>query len=66
MLRAFSLFGLGGIFLAISPKLRDQVQAGIGVFASSMEFYSPFSYVAGVILVLATMVYSFNRGSRAR
>jgi hypothetical protein len=30
MLRAFSMFGLGGIFLAISPKLRGQVWDAIG------------------------------------
>ena len=66
MLRAFSIFGLGALFLAISPKLRDQVQNLIGGAVSSMELYSPFSYIAGVILVLATMVYSFRSGSRAR
>jgi hypothetical protein len=66
MLRALSIFGLGAIFLVISPKLRDQVHGVMGVVVSSMELYSPFSYIAGVILVLATMVYSFQRGSRAR
>jgi hypothetical protein len=66
MLRACSICGLGAIFLAISPKLRDQVHGVIGGAVSSMELYSPFSYIAGVILILATMVYSFHSGSRAR
>ena len=66
MLRAFSLSGLGVVFLIISPKLRGQCQEAIGSVVSSMEFYAPFSYVAGVLLVLATLVYSFNRGSRPR
>ena len=54
------------MFLIISPKLRGQCQEAIGSVVSSMEFYAPFSYVAGVLLVLATLVYSFNRGSRPR
>jgi hypothetical protein len=66
MFRALSIFGLGAIFLAISPKLRDQVHGVMGVVVSSMELYAPFSYIAGVILVLAAMVYSFQSGSRAR
>jgi hypothetical protein len=66
MSRALSIFGLGAIFLAISPKLRGQVHGVIGAVVSSMELYAPFSYIAGVILILGTMVYSFNSGSRAR
>lgn len=66
MLRAFSMFGLGGIFLAISPKLRGQVWGAIGGGVSAMEFYAPYSYVAGVLLVLVTMVVAFNRGAQAR
>jgi hypothetical protein len=32
----------------------------------AMQFYAPFSYIVGVILVLVSMVVAFNRGSRAR
>ena len=66
MLRAFSIFGLGGIFLAISPKLREQAWGAIGGGVSAMEVYAPYSYVAGVLLVLVTMVVAFNRGAQAR
>jgi hypothetical protein len=66
MLRALSLSGLGGLFLMISPKLRGQCQEAIGSVFTSVQFYAPFSYIAGVLLVLCTLVYSFNRGSRAR
>ena len=66
MLRAFGIFGLGIVFLTISPKLRDQVQAAIGVGVTTMDTYAPYSYAAGVIAVLVTLVVSFNRGSQAR
>jgi hypothetical protein len=66
MLRALSIFGLGGLFLAISPKLRDQVQGALGAGVAAMDAYSPYSYAVGVILVLVTMIVSFNRGAQAR
>ena len=66
MLRAFGIFGLGIVFLTISPKLRDQVQGAIGIGVTTMDAYAPYSYAAGVIAVLITMIVSFNRGSQAR
>jgi uncharacterized membrane protein (DUF106 family) len=66
MLRAFGISGLGILFLVISPKLRDQVEGAIGVGVSAMDYYAPYSYAAGVIAVLVTLVVSFNRGSQAR
>ena len=66
MLRAASMFGLGGIFLWISPKLRGDVMGVIGAGAGAMDTYSPFSYIAGGILVLVTMVIAFNKGAQAR
>jgi hypothetical protein len=66
MLRVFSMFGLGGIFLAISPHLRQQVFDTIGGGVSAMEHYAPYSYIASGLLVLVTMMVSFHRGSQAR
>jgi hypothetical protein len=66
MLRGLSIFGLGGIFLAISPKLREQVNGALGVGVSTMNAYSPYSYAAGVVLILVSLVVSFNRGAQAR
>ena len=66
MIRALSLSGLGGLFLMISPKLRGQCQEAIGSAFTTVQLYAPFSYVAGVLLVFVTLVYSFNRGSRPR
>ncbi len=66
MLRAFSIFGLGGIFLAISPKLRGEVHDALGLGVSTMDAYSPYSYAAGVILIIISLIISFNRGAQAR
>ena len=66
MARAISLFGLTALFLAASPPLRKDVLGVIGKGILVMQFYAPFSYIAGVILVFASMVFAFNRGSRAR
>jgi hypothetical protein len=66
MSRALSLFGLAALFLIISAPLRNDVLGVINKGVSAMQLYAPISYVLGVILVLASMVIAFNRGSRAR
>jgi hypothetical protein len=66
MVRAISLFGLTALFLLASPPLRKDVLGVIGKGVFAMQLYAPISYVLGVILVLASMVIAFNRGSRAR
>jgi hypothetical protein len=66
MLRACSMFGMGGIFLLISPKLRGQVFDALGSGVSAMDRNAPYSYIAGGILVFCVMVYSFNAGSKPR
>ena len=66
MLRAFSMFSLGAIFLAISPHLRQQVSGAIGSGVSAMDFYAPYSYVAGGLLLLFALMVSLYRGAQAR
>lgn len=66
MLRAFAMFGLGGIFLLISPKLRGNVQDAIGSLYMGMQLYAPFSYVAFGLLVVALVLTSFYRGAQPR
>jgi hypothetical protein len=66
MLRAFSMFGLGGIFLFISPKLRGSVEDALGGVYSGMQFYAPFSYMAFGLLVLIALLSSFYRGAQPR
>jgi hypothetical protein len=66
MVRVISLFGLTALFLLVSVPLRKDVMGVINKCVLAMQYYAPFSYIAGVILVLVSMVVSFNRGSRAR
>jgi hypothetical protein len=66
MVRAFAMFGLGGLFLLISPKLRESVQEAIGSVYLGMQVYAPFSYVAFGLLVLVVMLGSFYRGAQPR
>jgi len=60
------MFGLGGLFLLISPKLRGNVQDAIGSVYAGFLSYAPYSYVLGVLLVIAAVMTSFYRGSQAR
>lgn len=64
MARAFSMVGLGGVFLLISPKLRAGVQESIGSVYAVVVDYAPFSYILGVLLVVTALIVSFNRGSQ--
>jgi len=66
MLRAVSMFGLGGIFFWISPHLRAQVYGALGGGVSAMDLYAPYSYIAGGLLVFFALMVSFYRGAQAR
>ena len=66
MIRAIGMFGLGGIFLVISPSLRMQVFTTLGKGVSFMTFYAPYTYIVGGILVFISMIAAFNSGARAR
>jgi hypothetical protein len=66
MLRAFSLFGFGGLFLLISPNLRGTITSGLESLTHQMALYSPWSYVGGVILVLMVFMFSMYRGAQPR
>ena len=60
------MFGLGGIFLLISPKLRGEVWGALDKGVTTMDLYAPYSYIAGGVLVLVTLMVSFYRGAQAR
>jgi len=66
MLRAVSMFGLGGLFFAISPKLRGEVWGTLGKGVTTMDLYAPYSYIAGGLLVFFALMVSFYRGAQAR
>jgi hypothetical protein len=60
------MFGLAGLFLSISPKLRDTVQDCIGGMYMGMQMYAPYSYAGGVLAVIGAVIIAFNRSSAAR
>ena len=66
MLRPFSCFGLGILFLWISPKLRMDVTNGIGACAAAMSRNAPFSYIASGIALIIFMMIAFRHDSRPR
>jgi hypothetical protein len=55
---------MGGLFLTISPKIRETCLDGIGSINHQMELYAPYSYVAGVLLVLFVLMMSLYRGAQ--
>jgi hypothetical protein len=66
MLKPFSIFGLGFLFYMISPKLRGDVHTALAFGVGTMDRNAPYSYIAGGILVIISVVIAFNRGARAR
>jgi hypothetical protein len=66
MVRAISLFGFGGLFLAISPKLRDTVWSAMDSGVSGMEMHAPYSYVGAGAMLVAVMCVSLYRGAQPR
>ena len=66
MLRAISIFGLGGLFFLISPKLRGEVWGTLDKGVTTMDLYAPYSYIAGGLLLFFMLIVSFYRGAQAR
>ena len=66
MLRLFSAFGLGILFLWISPKLRMEATGAIGMGVNTMTLYSPWSYVVAGIILIFWMMAAFKRGAAPR
>jgi hypothetical protein len=66
MVRIFSLFGLAGLFLMISPVLRGHVFNVMQSVAEVLQNNSPYSYVIAVLGVFAVFTISLNRGAQPR
>jgi len=66
MVRALSLVGLTGGFLAISPSLRDTVVVTVSQAATGLEEYSPYSYVGLGFAIFVGLLFYFSRGSAPR
>jgi hypothetical protein len=60
------MFGLGILFLLISPNLRGTVTGIFDAFAGFVAQNSPFSYVGLAVLALAGMMFMVYRAAQPR
>jgi len=59
-------FGFGGVFLGISPNLRDLVAGAFNSGLSDLDKYSPWSYVGCAVAALVFLTVLVNTGSRPK
>ena len=64
ILRVLSLCGLGGGFLLISPSLRGGVNTAMATLVSSLNQYSPWSYVGAALALFGLLMISMVRASQ--
>jgi hypothetical protein len=64
MVRAISIFGMGGGFLMISPKMRMNLSHTFAVAADAMNQYAPFSYIGIAVGIFALLTMSLHRSGR--
>ena len=57
---------LGGSFLAISPKLREQVFLGAHIVTVKLNYYSPYSYIILALGLFAFITASLYRSTGLR
>jgi hypothetical protein len=65
MVRAISIFGMGGGFLMISPRLRMNVTDTFTTVSSALNLYTPYSYIAVAIAIFALLTMSLQRSGRS-
>jgi hypothetical protein len=66
MVRAFSLLGMTGGFLVISPGFRGTLLSGFVQAAAALDKYSPYSYVGVGLALLGGLAIAFSRASAPR
>ena len=66
MTRAISLFGFAGVFLAISPKLRESLAESFETGARGLDRNGPWSYVGVCVLILLAFLFFMSRASAPR
>ena len=65
-LRILAVIALGAAFLLISAGVRTAVSDGLAKCADLLVQYSPYSYVAVVVIVVGGFLTFLARGSSAR
>jgi hypothetical protein len=66
MFRAAGTFGLGIIFVAISPALRNTLLDDATAVQHAIEVNSPFSYIGIGLAVLAGLMFALHQASQPR
>jgi hypothetical protein len=66
MFRALGIFGLGFLFVMISPALRVSLLADAAAIHQTIEDTSPFSYVGLGLLTLMGVMFAMHRASKPR
>jgi F0F1-type ATP synthase membrane subunit c/vacuolar-type H+-ATPase subunit K len=66
MLSVLGLFGLGILFVMISPELRATIVTDVNLLQSAMVTHSPFSYIGMGLAVLFGMMFALHRASQPR
>jgi hypothetical protein len=66
MLRAFSLLGMTGGFLVISPGLRETLLSALVQAVAGLDKYSPYSYIALALALLGGLMVAFAKSSAPR
>ena len=61
MVRAISIFGMGGGFLMISPKIRMNLTQGFAMVSDTLNLYTPYSYIGVAIGIFALLTLSLQR-----
>jgi hypothetical protein len=65
MARLISICGMGGGFMAISPKLRMGVSHVFDVTATNMNDWAPYSYIVAAIGIFAILTLSLHKSGRS-
>jgi hypothetical protein len=66
MFRVLGTFGLGILFLAISPGLRGSLMGDFESFGNFMDQNSPLSYVGLGLVILGGLMFMIYRASQPR
>lgn len=66
MVRALGCFGLGILFLAVSPELRNTVLDVLNAAGHQIEIYSPISYVGIGLAILGGLMFCLYRAAQPR
>jgi hypothetical protein len=61
MTRVLGTFGLGGLFLMVSPKLRFSLSASFDFLSVQMDRHQPYSYIGlGVAVLAGVMIFVYQ------